>query len=239
MSEPPIYQFGNGVCVRRGDLLELQLTRYATPGNPNLHEPVEEEWLGRVMGQINSPSPVFLDVGAGIGYYSTLVKKKWPLARVFAVEALPKHAEALRQTLVLNGIDPSAVTLIPEAVGTRNGAATFRDDGYGSRLAGMFERKNSIRVRTRRLDDILLNIGPVDAMKLDIQGSELAVLKSAKKSLKQRLVKYLIIGTHGAKIHSALVRYLSLLHYQILFEDPAPPMQPDGLIVASVFSGKK
>jgi FkbM family methyltransferase len=66
---------------------------------------VEEEWMGRLIERLGRPSPTFLDVGAGVGYYCVLVKKLRPAARVIAVEALPRHARALRSTLLLKGTE--------------------------------------------------------------------------------------------------------------------------------------
>ena len=229
-----VYQFSNGIRVRRSDLLESQIARYGAAGNPNLHEPVEEQWILRVMERAGSTSPAFLDIGAGIGYYAALVKKRWPAARVFAVEALPRHAAAIGETMKLNDIDPAGLTILQAAIGARNGKAAFTDDGYGSRLAGLFGRKNAIDVETRRLDDVLKQTGHIDVMKMDIQGGELTVLKSARKSLRAGMIGQMVVGTHGQKIHAALRHYLADVNYDILFDDGAPLMQPDGLIVAGI-----
>lgn len=98
------YKFGNGVVLRRREMLDLQVQRYTEPGNPNLHEPVEEEWLLKVLNSYDRTDPVFLDVGAAVGYYSILVKKKWPEATVIAVEPLPEHIEALHCNASLNSL---------------------------------------------------------------------------------------------------------------------------------------
>ncbi|HEY2111374.1 MAG TPA: hypothetical protein VGH25_06555, partial [Dongiaceae bacterium] len=73
-----VYVFGNGIRLRRGDVMDLQVERYSEPGNPNLHEPVEEEWILRRFAEALPAAPVFLDIGAGVGYYSFLIKKRWP-----------------------------------------------------------------------------------------------------------------------------------------------------------------
>src|SRR6185437_15710102 len=122
-----IYQFNNGIRIERSNLLDLQIERYRAPGNPNLHEPVEEQWLGRLIERLGTASPTFLDVGAGVGYYCVLVKKLRPAARVIAVEALPRHARALRSTLMLNGLEQSGVELIEAAVAPTTGRASLAD----------------------------------------------------------------------------------------------------------------
>src|SRR4029077_18992199 len=53
-----VYVFGNGIRLRRGDIMDIQVERYSEPGNPNLHEPVEEEWILRSFAQMLPEAPV-------------------------------------------------------------------------------------------------------------------------------------------------------------------------------------
>jgi FkbM family methyltransferase len=231
MSE--VYEFSNGIRLRRRDLVVGQLQRYAAPGNPNLHEPVEEEWLVRSFDRGHRAGSVFLDVGAGVGYYSFLVKKRWPDAIVVAFEALSRHADALDANRVLNGLAEGDVTVIRAAVGPQSGRSAFIDNGYGSALTqGPADAAGSRTVETRSLRDVLDELPPVHVMKMDIQGSELEVLTAAGEALVRRGVRHVLIGTHGPAIHDAVVDLLAALGYTIELNDPRPPMQPDGLVVA-------
>ena len=225
------YVFGNGVRVKKEDLLDVQLERYAAEGNPNLHEPVEEEWILRAFSQATPVEPVFLDVGAGIGYYSILIKKTWADARIYAVEALPRHAQAIVETLALNQLPASAVTIITDAVGDRDGWAEFIDHGYSSLLSSETGNADAIRVRTRTLTGLLADLPPVHLMKMDIQGGELAVLNEAHAILGQGRVTHVMIGTHGAELHAAVRDLLVDCGFTLLHDDPTPPMQPDGILL--------
>ena len=237
MSE--VYVFGNGIRLRRGDVMDLQVERYSEPGNPNLHEPVEEEWMLRTFAQAVPEAPVFLDIGAGVGYYSFLIKKRWPDAVVFAFEALARHADALEANRELNGLSPGDIAVIRAAVGPSSGQASFVDQGYGSMLAGGGTSRAAVSVEMRSLTAVLQTLPPVHLMKMDIQGAELDVLKPASDLLSRGAVRHMVIGTHGRALHRGVVKLLARLGYEIVLDDPSPPMQPDGLVVATFAAGPK
>ncbi len=226
-----LYVFGNGVRVRRADLIEEQLARYAAAGNPNLHEPAEERWLLEAFADDQPPEPVFVDVGAGIGYYSVLVKKRWPSARVVAVEPLPQHARALEATLTLNGLSDGDVTIVKCAVAARGGESFLFDRGYGSTIVGDHDAPR-VRVRTQTLSALLAGIGRVHLLKMDIQGAEGDVLAAAHDLLQGKSVRNFLIGTHGAESHGRVRALLLGAGYEIACDDQAPPMQPDGIVLA-------
>ena len=230
-----VYLFGNGIRVHRAHLLELQLERYRAPGNPNLHEPVEEEWLLSSFAADAPQRPVFLDIGAGIGYYSILVRVRFPAARVVAVDALPRHVAAMRANLAINGLSPQDLEIIEEAVATCDGNADFVDSGYGSALADEarlpLEGRRSIRVPARTLATLLDNLPDVHLMKMDIQGAELVVLSATREALRAGRVRHALIGTHGAALHAGVRSVLEESGFTIVVDDPAPPMQPDGIVL--------
>ena len=234
-----VYVFGNGIRLRRGDVMDLQVERYSEPGNPNLHEPVEEEWILRRFAEARPEAPVFLDIGAGVGYYSFLIKKRWPDAVVFAFEALSRHADALDANRELNGLSPQDIAIIRAAVGPTSGEASFVDQGYGSVLAGNGAKRAAVTVEMRSLTAVLQALPPVHLMKMDIQGAELDVLKPASELLGRGAIRHMVIGTHGRSLHRGVVKLLASLGFEIVLDDPSPPMQPDGLVVATYSAGAK
>ena len=230
MSE--IYRFSNGVMLQRADLLDIQLARYAEFGNPNLHEPIEERWLLQTFEEKIPSVPIFLDVGAAVGYYSILIKLRWSNARVISVEPLQRHIKALQNNLIINGLKLSDVTILPLAISTVNGTAPFIDMDFSSVLASPLARF-SLRVPTRTLSSILSELPQVHLMKMDIQGAESDVLMSSHTVLSEGRIRHVVIGTHGEEKHRAIVGFVKSAGYRIVVDDPLPPMQPDGLIVAT------
>jgi FkbM family methyltransferase len=214
------YEFSNGVRLRRSDLMQVQLDRYATAGNPNLHEPVEEEWLIRAL----EGASVFVDVGAAAGYYSILAKRLRPKLRVVAFEPLPRHADALRANLALNGLERDAVEIREIALSDRTGSGWLADEGFSS---GLTDEVCGVAVQLQTMAEALADLGLVDVLKMDIQGAELEVLQHLPD-----VVQTLLIGTHSPALHDGVRALLHDRGYEIGFDDPSPAMQPDGLIVA-------
>jgi FkbM family methyltransferase len=228
-----VYTFGNGVSVYRKMLLDGQVKRYHAAGNPNLHEPVEEEWLSRLLA--DAPwNCVFADVGAGIGYYTILVRRLKPGARVFAVEPLPRHIEACPANFALNGLKEDDVVLLPLAIASKAGPVDLEDHRFGSRIAQPGDR-NRVPVQAITLDDLVdCAGGRIDVMKMDIQGEELNVLAGSGALRKNGLIRSMIVGTHSAELHCGVLDLLAKCNYHLVFEDQEPAHQPDGIIV-SVF----
>ena len=232
-----VYEFSNGVAVFRRHLLEIQIARYQSEGNSNRHEPEEEDWLARVLGGIESAEPSVFDVGAGIGYYALLVLKLRPSAKIKAFEPLPEHFAALQENLTLNQVSGSRVSCVNEAAYDRNGVLAFEKLSYSSHLIDSetpISKGEQISVTARDVAEIIRNEPvPVDLMKIDIQGSEVALLERIVGTDCSGLVKNLIIGTHGQERHDRCLE-IAKNRWRIIHEDPAPEFQMDGLIVASI-----
>lgn len=215
-----IHEFSNGVRLPREDLLDLQVERYTAPGKPNLHEPLEEGWLLEALPE----DGVFVDVGAAVGYYSILAKRLHGNLRVVAFEPLPRHAAALRRNLELNGLAPDAVEVRELAIGRHSGLGTLSDEGYSSALSS-----TGIVVRMATMSEAVADLRRVDVLKMDVQGAELELLGDMPS-----FVKHLLVGTHSRTLHEQAKAVMTAKGYDILFDDVAPPMQPDGLIVGAL-----
>jgi len=130
-----------------------------------------------------TPTPRILDGGANIGLASLYFKRLYPGARITAFEADPAIAEMARKNLAANGA--ADVELVHAALWTASGTVPFRaegaDSGAVAELAGA-PAGREITVPSLRLAD-LLAAGPVDLLKLDIEGAEEAVLPDAEEHL--------------------------------------------------------
>ncbi len=131
-----------------------------------------------------------VDVGAHHGLYTLLASKcvGWR-GRVVAIEPSPRECARLERHLRLNR--SSNVALIPCAAGEDPGETElyvvdqFNDGCNSLRPPATPEPVTTLRVKVRRLDDILseLGVSKVDFLKLDAEGAELSVLYGAMKLL--------------------------------------------------------
>lgn len=124
--------------------------------------------------EINSPS-VILDIGANIGTFTILAAKKFPHAKIIAVEPEPDNIEMLKKNIELNQIKNVEIRNV--AVSSGYGMAKFyidKDQPSAHTLHGDPNDKNreSIEVKTVPLSDF----GRIDAVKIDCEGAEVQIL---------------------------------------------------------------
>ena len=139
-------------------------------------------------------APRILDCGANVGLASLYFKRRYPRARITAFEADPSLAAMAEANLRTNGADDAEV--VPAALWTTNGQLTFRcegsDSGMIGSLPGAIDGRGTV-VHAQRLRDVL-EAGPVDLLKLDIEGAEDAVLADCEPALHQ--VRAMIMDLH-------------------------------------------
>jgi FkbM family methyltransferase len=139
-------------------------------------------------------APYIIDCGSNIGLSVLYFKNKYPNARIKAFEADPEIYELSRQNLA--AFNTNDVSLINKAVWTNDGYIEFLAEGSlgGSiELVGTNSDNKVIKIPCVALGGFLDE--PVDFLKLDIEGSELNVLKSCADKLKN--VDHLFVEFHG------------------------------------------
>lgn len=254
--ERTVHTFENGVRVFEDQLLEEQRARYR---KRNVHEASEEEIFVRLIRRLPTDG-CFVDIGAAIGYYLILARRLSPSLTIHGVEPLARHRRFLADNLTLNELVEDDFTIHREGLTSVDGEEIFHDRGYSSRLDDgmggerlrlsarwkrLLERLRlrkpksvTLRVPTITLDTLVRRIGrPIDLLQMDVQGLEVEVLKGATGSLQAGAVKTFLIGTHGRArgltMHEDCRRLLTAHRYRIEVDLPAPPDQPDGILVAT------
>jgi FkbM family methyltransferase len=142
-----------------------------------------ESWCTEFMLRTIRPGGVAWDVGANLGYYAVLMADLvGPQGRVLALEPNPRLAYLTARTLALNGHAGVAETQRLAAADTSGAtlrfSASFSDPKNGRLVQGARAPEApelegdtmDVAVRTVRLDD--LAAGPVDFIKIDVEGAE-------------------------------------------------------------------
>ena len=121
------------------------------------------------------PSSVrrIIDLGGNVGYSCLFWCEKYPNASVLTFEPHPTHCRLLEWHVEKNGY-ANRVKLVAAAAGVREGAANLTDEDDGSAIV-QDASANSMGVRVA---DVFQTIpdGPIDVLKMDIEGSEYAIL---------------------------------------------------------------
>ncbi len=129
--------------------------------------------------EILRPGDTFVDVGANNGYFAILASQFiGSSGTVYAVEPNPGAVRRLSRNVEINGLQ-ARVHIVPCAAGQSEGTGQLYvsrfEDGWAS-LRPFATRKPSIPVRVVALDGLLGSPESI-VMKLDAEGSELAVLQ--------------------------------------------------------------
>ena len=139
-------------------------------------------------------APRILDCGANIGLASLFFLRLYPEARITAFEADPALFAMLSANLTANGA--GTVEARHVALWTSTGTLQFHCEGSDSGMIGTLPGAVAGRataVPSLRLRDVL-DEGPVDLLKLDIEGAEDVVLADCEPVLHR--VKALVMDLH-------------------------------------------
>jgi FkbM family methyltransferase len=163
----------------------------------------------------DSPDALFVDVGANIGYYSLLARKRLGNnGTIIAFEPLPE----IYDKLTMN-IQDKCVEIYQCAVSSTNGQATLSipmgseaNDGI-STLQDCADAVSSVIVQTITLDRFLDK--EIYILKIDVEGHEYNALLGAESLLLQGKIKNIIFEDHDIE-HSAVATLLAKYGYKIL-----------------------
>ncbi len=135
----------------------------------------------RLLAQHIRPGTLVLDIGASLGLWTVPLGRAAQAAgaRVWAVEPHPSNHPWLRRNVELNGLQDT-VAIHEIALGDRHGTVTMEIAERGGGNAAVSTGAGGTAVPLRRLDELAFP-APVSAMKLDVEGFELSVLRGARE----------------------------------------------------------
>lgn len=155
-----------------------------------LSEAIHEMWMDvpeiAIFAAALGSGGTFLDVGANHGTYSVLLAPVvGAQGRVLAFEPQPRLAALIRRSLEANGQHNTTVIEIgcSDAPGTVSFYRPVENSGSASmyRESAGADLRDTVTIRTDSLDNLLANesLPGALAMKLDVEGAEVATLRGA------------------------------------------------------------
>jgi len=184
----------------------------------NLHE---EELIKQFTPKTGD---VVIDVGAAFGLYTILASKKVGITgKVFAIDPQPEVFKMLNNNIKLNKLQN--VTSINSAIhSTETKLKLYSNYSVIKERAGK-NNSDSIIVNCNTLDNLVFQsseIKEVNWIKIDVEGAELEVLKSAHNILSKSKDIALLIEVHnisGAENHyNQIIELLTMYNFKIEFE---------------------
>jgi FkbM family methyltransferase len=154
---------------------------------------------GEYLFRASRDAPVIFDCGANIGLATLFFKRLYPKAQLHAFEADPSTAEVLRKNVEQNHLLETVVSnvLLTDHEGSEKFYLPSGTSGslMMSTVASRFSSETrEVSVPAGRLSTYIE--GPVDLLKLDVEGSELAVIRDLVASGKIQQIERIFIEYH-------------------------------------------
>ena len=155
---------------------------------------------------------VFLDVGANFGYYSLIAMRLNMFAEVHAIEPHPKIYSLLLNHIRINNFN--AITPHNIAASDSKDDMFITKEAKGSAMVFKDEKENTIVIQSATLDSVFSFSGRNIAVKIDVEGHEVAALAGMKELLANNNI-LLQIEVWGHKPES--VHYLINNGFRLIF----------------------
>lgn len=139
-----------------------------------------------------SDRPFIVDGGAHLGIAALYYRLRFPASRIVCFEPDPKVNAMLRRNLERNGLGDVAVVEAGLS-GTDGTAAFLPDSADGGKIVA--DDAGAFSIRTEKLSHHL--DGPLDILKLNVEGAELPVLRELEEAGHLRAVQHIVLEYHG------------------------------------------
>jgi len=180
---PPPLPTGMVEVQRQGMHLQLDMNTWLGREmyRTGVFEPLTLKW----MDQLIQPGMNVLDVGANIGYFTTIMAQRVaPGGHVWAFEPTQHYGQRVNWHLQHNGV-AEHVTLLPIALSDAPGSLDIAIGDSSATIHPLAEdqRLQSETITLRPLDDVVdeLDLPKIDFVKVDVDGHEPKVLAGGER----------------------------------------------------------
>jgi FkbM family methyltransferase len=182
--------------------------------------------LTETLWRLTEPGDLAIDAGANIGYTASILGiRVGPEGKIICFEPHPQVFESLRENVEMWKKDRrcGSFVLHQAALGTESGPALLHTNDWfrtNRGTAWISDRAEStpdlrvIEVAVRNLDSLLHESESIGILKMDVQGSELAVLQGMARLLKRHAVRD-IVFEEEAPFPAPTHKYLESMGYSI------------------------
>lgn len=189
----------------------------------------EFEWIN-IIHKLMPSHDCFIDIGAHFGIYAVTIAQANPSKKVIAVEPLKRNYNLLEENVELNNL--SNCTCLLKAASNKKGPLKFYvnpiHDGGGSLRESDIYRTGNIKLDAKKyrgkhpsftyeqevesiaVDDLVTNKA---VMKIDVEGSELDVLKSATTTFNSGLCDVCVVEVQRDETFLDVLKFMNQLGY--------------------------
>jgi FkbM family methyltransferase len=157
--------------------------------------------LSETLWRLIEPGNFVLDVGANIGFITSLCSyKTGPQGKVWAFEPNPIILTRLHKNIgnnhypnttlhpfALSDSNKEGYLELPEEFTYNQGVAFVKNGSHST---------NAIKIELRKLDDMVDPGAIIDVLKIDVEGHELTVLKGAEQIIEKRQITNIVYEDH-------------------------------------------
>jgi len=165
-----------------------------------------------------SKSSICIDVGAHYGFWTLKMADNCGL--IVALEPAPNNFAILYNSIKSSKV--KNVIALPLAAGeTFCRSFIVKREGEYDEMYHIsnvtIDVRESYPVRVVPLDKLLdfLSIKQVDVIKIDVEGSELDVLRGLKNKLSRRLVNFIVLEVHSSSLLNECIKMLKMFGYKV------------------------
>jgi FkbM family methyltransferase len=144
-----------------------------------------------------APDDVVVDCGAAEGLFRFLVAPR--CRKIYVIEPLKSFCDCLEKTFQIH----NNVEILQLGVSSEEGHATISENDISSNLS---IGKGEVRVAT--LDNLFMEKGPVNYIKIDVEGFDVETLRGARELIRKYKPKIAVTTYHDASHADAIKELL-------------------------------